>query len=406
MTLIPPAEPIRVVRIIARLNIGGPALHVIHLQTGLDPARFRQVLITGSENPGEGSLVGLARARGVDLTEIPTMVADASLRGRDLRALAAIVRVLRRIRPHIVHTHTAKAGFLGRVAARLAGVPVVVHTFHGHILSHYYGPLQTRGLRLMERGLARLTDRIIAVSDQVRRDLLDFGVGRPEQIAVIPLGLDLGPFLVCEAHRGGFRAEIGARPGERLVGIVGRLFPVKNHRLFLEAAALLAREMPAVRFAVVGDGVLRGDLERLAASLGISDRMVFTGWRYDLPRVYADLDALAVSSNNEGTPVAAIEAMVAGVPVVATRVGGVPDLIADGETGLIVPPNDAEALAAALHRVLTNAALAESLAAGARAFVVSRFTVQRLIADTEALYLDLLRQKGIKTPESPASAPS
>jgi glycosyltransferase involved in cell wall biosynthesis len=386
-------EPIRIVRIITRLNIGGPALHVIHLHTGLDPARFRQLLIAGREYTREGSLAEVALARGVDLIQVPDLFPDMQFLLRDARALLALLRVLRRVRPHIVHTHTTKAGLLGRVAARLAGVPVVVHTFHGHVLSHYYGPVQTKLLRFMERVLGLMTDRIVAVSEQVRKDLLMFGIGDAEKVVVITLGLDLQPFLRCGAYRGMWRREIGARSEEPLVGIVGRIFPVKNHRLFLEAGAILSRAMPQVRFAVVGDGVLHGEMERLAQALGLGDRVIFAGWQRDLPRVYADLDALVITSKNEGTPVAAIEAMAAGVPVVATRVGGVPDLIADGKTGLLVPPEDAPALAAALQAVLTDRARAAALAEDARASVRERFEVSRLLADIEALYLDLLAQK-------------
>lgn len=228
---------IRVVRVIARLIIGGPTTHVVNLHTGMDPHSFAQVLATGLENPGEGSLLDETLARGVKPIVIPAMVAEASFKFRDMLALWKLHRLIRREQPDIVHTHTAKAGFLGRVAARLAGVPVVIHTYHGHILHGYYGPVTTGILRGMEKMLARITDCIIAVSEQVKTELVAYGVAPSEKIRVIPLGFDLDPFLDCAVHRGEFRRELGLDDEARMVGIVGRLVAIKSHRLFLQAAA-------------------------------------------------------------------------------------------------------------------------------------------------------------------------
>src|SRR5512143_411669 len=290
---------IKILRVIARMNVGGPAIHVVNLTAGLDPTRFDSILVTGTENPGEGSLLDLALAHGIEPVVIPEIVGQATLKPRDWKALLALYRLMRRERPHIVHTHAAKPGVLGRVAARLAGVPVVVHTFHGHILHGYYGPLMTWLLRRMEWILARSSDRIIAVSEQVKQDLVRYGVAAPEKISVIPLGFDLQPFLGSGEHRGALYRELGLTNGARLIGIVGRIFPIKNHRLFLDAAARVAAEEPSARFVVVGDGVLRPEMEAHARHLGIADRVTFTGWRRDLPRIYPDLDVLVVSSKNE-----------------------------------------------------------------------------------------------------------
>lgn len=388
-------EKIKILRIITRLNIGGPSIHVINLNVGLDPARFESLLVSGTENPGEGSMLDHALSRGVQPIVIPEMVSEASLKPRDVKALVKLYRLIRRERPHIVDTHTAKAGFLSRIAARLAGVPVVVHTYHGHVLRGYYSPLKSLLLRLMERALARITDRIIAVSEGVKRELVEYRIAPAEKITVMPLGFDLTPFLECTAHRGRFRSELGLHNGARLVGIVGRIFPIKNHRLFLEAAARVAAEEPDARFIIVGDGILHPEMEQYASALGISDRVIFTGWRRDLPNIYADLDVLVISSNNEGTPVSAIEAMASGCPVVATRVGGVPDLIAEGETGYLVPPGSADELATAILRLLQNPKAASCMGQAAQAVARERFTIQRLILDTENLYQQLLAQKGI-----------
>jgi lipopolysaccharide/colanic/teichoic acid biosynthesis glycosyltransferase/glycosyltransferase involved in cell wall biosynthesis len=390
-----PSPRIKILRVIARMNVGGPAIHVVNLTAGLDPTRFDSILVTGTENPGEGSLLDLALARGIEPVVIPEIVGKATLRPRDVKALIALYRLIRRERPKIVHTHAAKPGVLGRVAARLAGVPVVVHTFHGHILHGYYGPLMSQLLRLMERGLARLSDRIIAVSEQVKQDLVRYGVAPPEKISVIPLGFDLQPFLDSAGHRGALYRELGLTNGERLVGIVGRIFPIKNHRLFLEAAARVAAEERFARFVVVGDGTLRPEMEEHTRRLGIADRVTFTGWRRDLHRIYPDLDVLVVSSKNEGTPVSAIEAMASGCPVVATRVGGLPDLIEEGETGHLVPSEDASALSAAILRVLRDREATRRMVETARERVSERFRAERLIGDMERLYSGLLVEKGV-----------
>ena len=386
---------IKILRVIARLNIGGPAIHVVLLSAGLDRRRFESILVSGSENPGEGSMLDYALSHGVQPAIIPEIVGEFSLGPREMRALVRLYRLIRQERPQIVHTHTAKAGFVGRLAARLARVPVVVHTFHGHVLQGYYGPSKTQLLRRMERGLACLTDRIVTVSEQVKRDLVTYGVAAADHIQVISLGLELDPFLDSGRYHGIFRREWQLTGTERLVGIVGRLFPIKNHHLFLEAAAVVAGKDPSARFVIVGDGTLRPALESYAEEMGIADRVIFTGWRRDLPNIYADLDVLAVTSNNEGTPVSAIEAMAAGCPVVATHVGGLPDLIQEGKTGYLVPPGDAPALATAWLRVLQQPEMARRMGETARRTARERFSAQRLVTDMEQLYLELLGRKQV-----------
>ncbi len=388
-----PAEPIRVLRVIARLNIGGPAIHVTLVTAGLDKNRYTSWLVTGTENPGEGSMVDYAHARGVHPVVIPEIVGRATLTPRDLVAFVKLYRLMRRLKPHIVHTHTAKPGFLGRVAARLAGVPVIVHTYHGHVLQGYYGQVKTAALRRMERWLARLSDQLVAVSRQVKRDLVSYGIADADRIIVVPLGLELSPYLDVQRHSGTLRREFGWASDEQLVGIVGRIFPIKNHALFLDAAARVACRLPRSRFVVVGDGVLREEMQQQAGRLGLGNRVVFTGWRRDLPRLYADLNVLVVSSENEGTPVSAIEAMASGCPVVATKVGGLTDLLDDGVTGLLVPPRDAEALADAIESVLTNGAMASAFRVAGRSSVRRRFRSDRLVADLEHLYEDLLKRR-------------
>jgi glycosyltransferase involved in cell wall biosynthesis len=391
-------DKIRVLRIIGRLNVGGPAIHVVNLAAGLDPNRYLSLLVAGSENEAEGSMLDFALSHGVRPTIIPEMVTAFSLAPRDVKALLKLYALMRQERPDIVHTHTAKAGFLGRAAARLAGVPIIVHTFHGHVLHGYYGAMKNQLLRRVEQSLASVTDRLVTVSEQVRHDLVGYGIAKAKKICVVPLGFDLDPFLNSHAQQGQFRREMGLSDEHKLVGIVGRIFPIKNHALFLESAARIAGQEPAARFVIVGDGVFRPNLENQARELGITDRVLFTGWRRDLPRICADLNVLVVSSDNEGTPVSAIEAMASSCPVVATRVGGLPDLIEDQKSGRLVPPRDAEALASAVLDLLSNPQTACELGQNAMEAVRQRFTVQRLLSDMDHLYTELLEEKAIDIP--------
>jgi glycosyltransferase involved in cell wall biosynthesis len=390
-----PDRRIKVMRIIARLIIGGPTIHVVLLNSAINNEMFESVLVCGSPNPGEQPMLDLALEHNIKPISIPEIVGVATFTLRDVKALVKLFRLIRHERPDIVHTHTAKAGFVGRLAARLAGVPIILHTYHGHVLHGYYSPLKTWLLRRMEQALGCFSDGIIAVSEQVKQDLVSYGVASPEKITVIPLGFNLQSFLDCEKYRGEFRRELGLNNGARLIGIVGRIFPIKNHRLFLDSAAQVASEEPDSRFVIVGDGALRPEMERRARELGIAHKVIFTGWRRDLPRIYADLNALVISSDNEGTPVSVIEAMASGVPVVGTNVGGVSDLITDGKTGYLVPPRDPGELAKAVLRLIRRAETASYMSQTARAMVIQRYTVQRLIFDMEALYRNLLLKKGV-----------
>lgn len=382
-------------RVVARLNVGGPAIHTILLTAGLQDDRFRSTLVTGVEGKSEGSMLHLARKRGVAPLVLPALGREIDPRS-DLRCVYQLWRLMRRLRPQIVHTHTAKAGTVGRVAARLAGVPIVVHTFHGHVFHGYFGPIATRTFLSIERGLGRLTDRTLAVSESQRRELARYGVAPWEQIEVMPLGLELERFTHCEARRGELRAELGLPSDAPLVGIVARLVPIKDHDTFLRACRRVADRLPAARFLVVGDGERRGEIEALAGTLGLGDRTLFLGWRHDLDRLYADVDVVALTSRNEGLPVAVIEAMASARPVVATRVGGVPDLVRDGATGLLAPPGDTGAIANALLRLLEDSHLAARMGQAGREAAYPRYTSGRLVANVRDLYERLLAEKGVK----------
>ncbi|MBI2000388.1 MAG: glycosyltransferase family 4 protein [candidate division NC10 bacterium] len=388
-------RPIRIARVITRLNVGGPAQQAILLTAGLDRARFLTTLITGVVGSDEGDLTPAARARGVEPVVIPEL--GRAIRPLyDLLALGKLVRLFRRLRPDVVHTHTAKAGTLGRLAARLTEVPTTVHTFHGHVLEGYFSPAASQVFLRIERMLARRTDRIIALSPRLRQAILAMGIGRTEQVEVVPLGLDLDRFRRPPQNRDDLRTALRIPPGTPLLGVVGRLVPIKDHPTLFQALAHLEAGSPATHVIVIGDGERRAELQRLAQSPNLTPRIHFLGWRNDLETILSELDVVICCSRNEGTPVALIEAMAAGVPVLSTDVGGVSDLIVHGETGWLVPAGDPPALARAIEVLLADPALRHRLAVAARPVALGRHDVKGLIRRMEALYQGLLAAKQLE----------
>ena len=383
-------DSIRVVRVIARMNIGGPAIHVAKLTSGMQRNGFETILVSGSPGPAEGDMSDLAQAQNVNFRRIKQL-GPTIAPWDDGVAFWRLLRLIRSIKPQIVHTHTAKAGAIGRLAARLAGVPVVVHTFHGHVFRGYWGPVISYIAVATERLLSRLATAIVTVSENVRRELIFHRIAPPHQIHVLPLGLDLDVFENCAANRGEFRSELNVRATVPLVGTIGRLVPIKNQQLFLRAASSLVSAGFEGRFVIVGGGELSGKLQQLVLELGIADRTIFTGWRRDLGKIYADLDVLVNTANNEGTPVALIEAMAARVPVVATEVGGVPDMIKSQRNGFLVPTGDLDALVNAIGLAL---AAPESMLDAAQHYALENHNLDRMLTRTSDLYRRLLRDKG------------
>ena len=407
----------KILRIIARLNVGGPARHVVWLTAGLQDGEFQSTLIAGRVPDGEEDMAYLAEQNGV----IPFFIDEMS-RELSIHDAVSLIKIFRRMRlenPDIVHTHTAKAGTVGRVAAffyrwltwkTLLGKPRrvrVVHTFHGHVFHSYYGGLKTGIFIAIEKILARIaTDKIIVISTQQLEEIHGvFGIGRAVQFKIVPLGIDLEPYQESVSKRSDFRRELGAGDDEVLVGFVGRLTEIKNVSLYLQAAELYVKanqaDLSKARFVIVGDGHLRKDLESEALERGIGDNVNFLGNRTDVEAIYAGLDIVALTSLNEGTPLSLIEAMAAERAVISTAVGGVVDLLGeetevrDGftvcERGITVAPNSAHGFMNGLIYLAKNEKLRESFTARAGQFVRTTYSKDRLIRDIRELYRDLMK---------------
>ena len=395
------AEPqIKVLRVIARLNVGGPALHVAYLTAGLADRGYETTLVAGTIARGEESMAFVADAEGVHVETLDDLSRKISP-VRDLRAMLRLAQLIRRERPTILHTHTAKAGAVGRIAALLAGgarPPIVVHTFHGHVLRGYFGRITTFGFRTLERWLARTTTALIAVSPEVRDDLVALHVAPASKFTVVRLGIDLGRRVDNDdAQRRESRRQMGLHEDAFVVGWVGRMTAVKRTESVVRALQKLVERGVDAYAVLVGDGPDRERLERHAHELGVIKRCLFLGYQVDVAPFYDAIDVLLLPSINEGTPVSVIESLAASRPVVATRVGGIPDVVRDGVDGFLVDSDDPDALAAPLAELAADPERRARMGEAGRARVVERYAVGRLVDDIDRLYRKLLDERGLRT---------
>ncbi|MBV8207626.1 MAG: glycosyltransferase [Acidobacteria bacterium] len=385
------SPPAKVVQIITRLNIGGTSRLVCALNERLSGS-FGTGLVHGCVAPGEASMAALLGPAG-SATYVPEMSRKISLRS-DIRAFWKILRLLRDVRPQIVHTHTAKAGALGRVAARLAGVPLIVHTYHGHIFEGYFGRLGTSLCLLAERLLARITTRLVAISPAQATELSSiYKLAAPEKFSIVPNGFELRSL---RHRRDALRRKWGFRDSDFVIAWVGRMEPIKNVEL-LAAVVRLSARLPQARFLIAGDGPRRKALESLITNCS---NAVLTGWVRDVAEIWAAADVALLTSNNEGTPTVLIEAMAAAVPFVSTNVGGVCDMGAPPQTltpggsvqcrNGILTPCDAEAMMEAIVRLALNPSLAAKMGNAGREYALRNYSVEGFISSMEALYRNLL----------------
>lgn len=374
------SSPLKIVRAITRLNIGGPARQALLLSKELRP-EFETLLAAGKPDPTEGELVD---------ADVPvhhiSLVRQIHPR-LDMKAFLALRNLLASAHPCLVHTHMAKAGALGRAAGiSLRPRPKIVHTYHGHVLENYFGSLAEKTFLNIERALARKTDILIAISPEVKASLLDLGVGREEQYRTIPLGFDLSEHLAVDGPRGHLRSKLGLPAETPLVGSVGRLVPIKDLSTLLQAMV----QVPHAHLAVIGDGESRAELERVVTNLGLIERVHFTGWLTDVPGAMSDMDLIVLSSLNEGTPVSLIEAAACAKAVVATDVGGVRYVVDHGRTGMLCSPKKPGALAAHIRALLSNREMRHHFGNAGRQKVRHLFHQDRLVAEIRNLYSELL----------------
>ena len=394
----------RVIRIMNRLVVGGPILNVTYLTRYMSPD-FETLLVVGEKEDHEKSAEYLVKELGINYITIPGM-------GRSLNPLSdfssyqQLKKLMKSFKPDIVHTHAAKPGALGRLAASASKVPAIVHTFHGHVFHSYFNSAKTKFFINTERFLASRSDAIIAISEQQKKELtIDFKIAPLEKFRVVPLGFDLDKFVSGqEEKRMKFRREFSLADDEIAIGIIGRLVPIKNHYLFLKGIAhVLNNSHKKVKAFIIGDGETRQDLENVANEVGIKfttenhpehlHPLVFTSWRSDVDVIYAGLDIVCLTSFNEGTPVSLIEAQAANKPIVSTRVGGIADIVIEGETALLADVQEADKYSEHLLHLVNDDAYRKKLGESSRDHVINRFSYQRLVKDMSELYYQLLERK-------------
>ena len=379
---------IRVLNVITRLEPGGAPLALLDAIRRLSADCFDVVLATGQPDDPALDLRNTAHTRGIKLIPVPSMRRDVHL-VRDLLAFCSLVRIIRSGRYHIVHTHTSKAGLLGRLAARICGAPAVIHSPHGTVLEGYFDPLTTRFFAALERLAAPWADRIVCLTDMEIGQYLRARIGRRKQYTRIHNGIDITAFSGSGSVRGPLRRDLGLAQDHTVCITVGRLVPVKGHADLLHAFSRAASAHSELRLLIAGDGPLGQELEDLAAQLEISDLVRFLAWRDDVPDLLDASDIFVLPSHNEGLGLVIVEAMAKRLPVVATSVGGVPEVVVQGRTGLLVPARSPDEFADAVSLLASDPGRRIRMGEAGRSRAVEQFSIHRTVRQTELLYLEL-----------------
>lgn len=389
---------LKVLRIINRLNIGGPTYNAAYLTKYLPEDQFETLLIGGPNEAHEESSEYILHQLGVSYQIVPSLQRAVDVKV-DRRAYKEVKKIIEEFKPDIVHTHASKAGAVGRLAASACKVPVIIHTFHGHVFHSYFGKVKTNFYKNVERYLAKKSDAIIAISNQQKKELSEFhNICKSDKIEVVPLGLDLNRFQEDQQEkRTRFRSKYQVSGDEFALGIVGRLAPIKNHDLFLKSLVEVFQNCTKkLKVFIIGDGDLRDSLKAEVLALKLpAENVVFTSWIKDVDVAMAGLDLVALSSYNEGTPVSLIEAQAAGKTMVTTDVGGVCDVVKSNETGLIVPSNNVKAFSEALLKLIDQDEVRQSYEKEGVNWVMKKYHYDRLIKDVKDLYLKLANKKGL-----------
>ncbi len=376
---------LKVAEVITRLDWGGSPDIVRLICTMSDPEVFDIRLITGASTHSSIQTKEFKKRFNDKIKVIPSLKRDIDIIN-DFKAFKELYRLFKKERFDIVHTHTAKAGALGRMAARLAGVPKIIHMPHGHNYYGYFGPIGSLLVILAEKFLTLFTDTTMAFTELEKKDMMRFRVSAPEKIVIINSGVELGKFKDGLTDVDRMRENLRIKPGERIVGMISRLEPVKGPQYFIEAAKPVLDRFPDVKFLVVGDGSLRAGLELSTEKLRIKEKVIFAGWREDVPHILHILDLLVLPSLNEAVGRILLEAGASGVPAVASSVGGIPEVIKDNETGILVPPKSSEALAQAIITLLNDDEKRKRMGVAAKSWADDRFSADRMVRKIQELY--------------------
>jgi len=387
-------QKIKVLHIITRLDRGGSAENTFLTVTGLDKDSYDVTLMSGPVEDSMQDRTKQIEAHGIKYIFISELARDINFI-KDLKTLFKIYIFLRKEKFDIVHTHTSKAGFLGRLAAKLAGVPIVVHTPHGHVFFGYFKPVKTKIFIFFEKLSSHITDKIVALTNREKDDYILFKTTREEKSVVINSGVDLNKFKELSFRdKQSFKKELGLPENSLIAGTVGRLVPVKGQEFLIEAAKHIIPKFPSTLFMFTGDGHLRQNLNKKALEMGIKENVIFLGWRDDVDMIISIYDVFVLPSLNEGMGRVLVEAMALGKPIVASHIGGIPDLITQGKNGFLVPPRNPEQLAKYIQILIEDKEKRESMGQAGKKISL-KFSKEIMVEKITGLYNELLFKKNI-----------
>ena len=387
-------QKLRVLHIITRLDKGGSAENTFLTVTGLDKTSYDVTLMSGPvEEPIQDRRKQIGKY-GIKHVFIPELVRNISL-VNDLKTIIKIYRILRKEKFDIVHTHTSKAGLLGRLAAKLARIPIIIHTPHGHVFFGYFGPFRSKMFIFLEKLASRITDKIIALTNREKEDYKSFGVIDEDKSVVIYSGIELNKFKDFSlSEKQNFKKELGIPENSLIIGTVGRLVPVKGPEFLIEAAKHIISKYPDTFFMFTGDGYLRQDLEKKAFGLGLKDNIIFLGWRDDAVKIFSIYDVFVLPSLNEGMGRVLVEAMALGKPIVASNIGGIPDLVTHGKNGFLVPPKNPEQFAKHIQILIEDKEKREKMGLEGKEIAMN-FRAENMVKKIDKLYKESFIQKNI-----------
>ncbi len=387
--MVPKANRSKILRIVTRLNVGGPSHHVYFLSSCLNPDRFTTFLVYGKLSQGEDRYPQLPQADRCVYFE--TLGRHINIKN-DLVSFFGLVRLMMFEKPQIVHTHMAKAGALGRLAAYLCRVPVIIHTYHGHVFDGYFPKWKTKLFVLIERLLTHFSTCVITMGEEIAKELIEvYHIGSKTKVRVMYPGLELKEYLNCQNHQGTFKRKLGFTHEEILVAMIGRLIPIKNPEMFVRVASKVVQKYPLAKFIIIGGGEKEQGIANLIKEMRLEQVVFLLGWRHDLPVIYSDVDIVVLCSRDEGVPNVLIEALASAKPVVATRVGSVAEIVQQGKSGWLVGKENEDQMTEAILSLCQNPQMRQEFGQYGREYVKNHFSKEDLIRRMEELYSELVR---------------